>query len=215
LPKTADQARTKPIHACVRGISRSDTADCNPLVLPQARSTWTLNGHLIKSRRRRQHAPTEVRSVHRQRIHMLDRTGYASPPTKAPKREGKAGPLSSPNLTPQSRLDARRTVGRPTLLFAVLTGSQVAGHDAASHSRPVGRTLIAADERACPTSGLGTVGPSTKTARSDRRNPNLRNQGRGLHPPYFLLTRSATGMSLAGQTHRRRSGRGVNDVIAQ
>jgi len=42
------QARNKPIHAQQCGISRSDTADCNPLALPQAVPIWTVSGHRIK-----------------------------------------------------------------------------------------------------------------------------------------------------------------------
>jgi hypothetical protein len=45
LPMTTHQARTKPIHAQLRGISRSDTADYNSVVLPRAGPIWTLNGH--------------------------------------------------------------------------------------------------------------------------------------------------------------------------
>lgn len=49
MPTTTHQARTKPIHAQRCGISRSDTADCNPQALPRAEPIWTQNGHLIKS----------------------------------------------------------------------------------------------------------------------------------------------------------------------
>jgi hypothetical protein len=69
-PVTAHQARNKLIHAQRCGISRSDTADCNPLALPGAVPIWTVDGHRIKTEGRARWARATDPASQLQRTHM-------------------------------------------------------------------------------------------------------------------------------------------------